>query len=93
MPHLVVRHKVADYEKWKAVFDEHGSIRKAMGFKGGLVLRNVDDPNEVIMVLQVEDIGKARQFTQSADRETMQRAGVTDRPDIYFTDEADRPPA
>lgn len=92
MPYILIRHKVKDYAKWKPVFDEHGAARKASGSKGGRLFRNVDDPSETVILLEVEDIGKARQFAQSADlRQAMQRAGVSDQPDVYFLDEVDRP--
>ncbi len=93
MPFVLVRHKLESYDKWKPIFDEHGSARKAMGSKGGYLFRNADDPNEVIVVLEVADLGRAREFIQSQDlRATMQRAGVSDQPSIYFLNEAERPP-
>jgi hypothetical protein len=49
------------------------------------VLRNVDDPNEVLVLSEVDSLQKARDFAASSDlREKMQEAGVVDRPDIYF---------
>ena len=49
------------------------------------LLRNTDDPNEVILLFEAEDLQRAKDFTAAPDlRETMQRAGVTDRLDIYF---------
>lgn len=27
MPHLLIRHKVQDYDAWKPAFDEHGAFR------------------------------------------------------------------
>jgi hypothetical protein len=94
MPFLLIRHKVKDFAAWKPVFEDHSATRKAAGSKGGYLLRNHDDPNEVVVLLEVEDLGKARQFAQSADlKEAMQRAGVVDRPDTYFLDEAGRPAA
>ena len=92
MPYLLVRHRVDDYGRWKPGFDEHGTTRKSHGSAGGLLLRNADDPNELVILLEWDDLAKARQFAQSDDlRETMQRLGVADRPDIYFLDEIDRP--
>lgn len=92
MPWMLVRHKVENYADWKPVFDEHGDARAEAGSQGGYVFRNADDPNEVVVVMQVADLDDARQFAASDDlRETMQRAGVTDQPDIYFLEEADRP--
>jgi hypothetical protein len=49
------------------------------------LLRNIDDPNEVIILFELEDLQKAREFSASSDlRERMQEAGVVDKPDIYF---------
>jgi len=39
MPYQIVRHTVADYAKWKTVFDEHGAARTSRGSKGAQVLR------------------------------------------------------
>jgi uncharacterized protein (DUF1330 family) len=94
MPWILIRHKVEDYAKWKPVFDEHGAARKAIGSKGGYLFRNIDDPNEVVILVEGDDLQKAREFVQSEDlREAMQRSGVADRPDVYFLDEVDRPSA
>lgn len=94
MPYVLVRHRVEDYAKWKSVFDEHGSSREANGSKGGYLLRNADDPNELVIILEWDDLAKMRQFTESDDlKEAMRRAGVADMPDIYFLEEADRPSA
>jgi heme-degrading monooxygenase HmoA len=91
MSHFIVRHKVEDYAKWKKVFDEHSTTRKTSGSKGGRLFRNADNPNEVIVLWDWEDLDQARQFAHSPDlRETMERAGVADRPDIYFLEEAER---
>ena len=45
-----------------------------------------------MILLEWDDLGKAKQFVQSQDLgEAMEKAGVADQPDIYFLDEADRP--
>lgn len=92
MAYILVRHKVQDYATWKPGFDDHASTREASGSKGGFVFRNTDDPNEVVVLLEWDDLEKARRFSQSDDlREKMQEVGVVDQPDVYFLDEADRP--
>jgi hypothetical protein len=48
MIYLLVHHKVEDYPKWKAVYDEHQPARQQAGSQGARVLRNVNDPNEAI---------------------------------------------
>jgi hypothetical protein len=94
MAYILVRHKVNDYNKWKPVFDEHGAVRKTIGSKGGYLFRNIDDPNEVVMCIEADDVEKAREFVKSEDlRQTMERSGVVDQPDIFFLDLVERPSA
>lgn len=93
MPAVLVRHKVRDYATWKVFFDEHGTTRQASGSGGGRLFRNAYEPNEIVILLEWDDLDKARQFVQSTDlRETMQQAGVVDQPDIYFLEEAEAIP-
>jgi hypothetical protein len=90
VPYLLVRHQVQDYERWKPLFDEHGLTRKANGSMGGQLFRSADNPNEIVMLIEVEELDRARQFAQSDDlRQAMQQAGVTDQPDIYFLEQAE----
>ena len=85
MNYLLVLHKVADFSKWKPVYDAHLPARQAAGAKELHLLRNIDDPNETVILFEVEDLQKAREFSASDDlRERMQEAGVIDKPDIYF---------
>jgi hypothetical protein len=87
MPHLLVRHKVSDFSKWKSAYDAHSPARKEGGLQEEHLLRNMDDPNEVILLFEVKDLEKAKEFSHSASlREAMQKAGVVDKPDLYFLD-------
>jgi heme-degrading monooxygenase HmoA len=92
MPYMLVRHQVEDFARWKSVFDQHGPTRAASGSRGGRLLRGSADPNEVVILFEWDSLEKARRFAESQDlRTAMQRAGVTDTPDIYFLDEVERP--
>jgi hypothetical protein len=83
--YLLVRHKVKDFKVWKGVFDGHLPKRNEAGLTEKYLLRGINDPNEVIILYEVRDIARARKFTESADlRDTMEKAGVIDKPDIYF---------
>ncbi|MDQ3694780.1 MAG: cyclase [Chloroflexota bacterium] len=91
MPAMLIRHKVTDYDAWRPVFDEHGLTRRANGSRGGRIYRGASDPNEVVILLEWDDLERARLFADSDDlRETMARAGVTDRPDIWLLEDGDR---
>ena len=66
MPHLLVRHKVSDFSKWKSAYDAHSPARKEVGLKEEHLLRNMDNPNEVILLFEVNDLQKAKEFSASA---------------------------
>lgn len=83
--YMLVRHKVRDFAEWKRGYNEHLPKRNDAGLTEKYLLHNDQDPNEVIAVFEASDLGRAREFAQSEDlRETMQRVGVVDKPDIYF---------
>ena len=88
---LLIRHKVQDYSTWKAVFDEQADVRRANGSQGGRLFRSTES-GEVLVLLEWDDLERARLFADSDDlREAMARAGVTDRPDIWFLEDVERP--
>lgn len=85
MPYLLVRLKVADFAKWKRVFDSHAEAQRQSGLRLDKVLRNLDDPNEVVTWFEVTDLAKARGFvTSPAVPRAQEDSGVVDKPDIYF---------
>ena len=85
MNYGLVRRKVEDFSKWKAVYDTYLPARQKAGLKEKHVLHNLDDPNEVITLFELEDVQKAREFFESADlRAMMQQGGTADKPDFYL---------
>jgi len=85
MAHLLVRHTVADYAKWKPVYDGHQAARQKAGLREKNLLRSIDNPNEVVLLFEAEDLKRAQAFAESSDlREAMQKAGVVGKPDILF---------
>ncbi len=91
MPALLIRHKIGDYATWAPVFGEYAATRRANGARGDRLFRSADDPNEVLVLIEWDDLDRARLFADSDDlREAMDRAGVTDQPDIWFLEDGDR---
>lgn len=70
---IVTRINVGDYDSWKTMFDrdEPGARRAAKGHK---VLRSVDDPNEVFVLVEFFSVDEA-----AAARERLVASGVLDR--------------
>lgn len=89
MAHLLVHHKIEEYNKWKSAFDGHSSARAEHGSMGGKVFRNADDPNDIFVLLEISSIDEAKKLAQSDDlKEAMQKAGVISKPEVYFIEEA-----
>jgi hypothetical protein len=89
MSSVFVRHRVADYDAWKAVFDEHAGARRDHGLTDAGLFRDADDPAVVIIVMTTDDVERARAFAGSDDlRETMQRAGVVSQPEVWIGTDA-----
>ena len=85
MTYMLVRHKVADFSKWKRVFDSHSEAQQKSGLRLQNVLRNLDDPREVVLLFEVTDLEKARGFVNSPEVPgAKKQSGVIDKPDIYF---------
>lgn len=87
MTTIIVRHKVSDFAQWKSFYDSVDSFHKAQEVKSAQVFQSADNPNEVIILSELENLSKARQFAQSQGlKDAMQKAGVADKPDVYFVE-------
>lgn len=85
MNYVLSRHKVENFEKWKAVYDSDTEIRREAGLHEVFVKCNASDPLEVFVLAMVDDPAKAHAYSDTQGlKEKMITAGVTDRPDIYF---------
>ena len=92
MPTLLIRHHVANYATWRAVFAEHETTRRANGSQREWLFCDADESHEVLLLFAWDNLERARLFADSDDlREVMARAGVTDRPDIWFLEDVARP--
>ena len=92
MRSLLIRHTVADYDAWRRAFDADAGTRRANGSGGARVFRSDADPDEVWVLLEWDDLQRARLFVRSDDlMDLMERAGVTDRPDCWYLEEPDSP--
>jgi hypothetical protein len=87
LPHLLIRHKVAEFEAWKRVFDSHVAAQREAGLHIDKILRNTDDPSEVVLLFEVTNLERARKLVESPGVAVVQaESGVTDEPDILFLD-------
>lgn len=88
MTTLAVRHSVADYDAWKAAFDEHAGVRRSHGATGHRVLR---DGNDLLVLLEFPDAPAAESFQSDQTlRTAFQNAGVQGAPEISVRTEAEQ---
>ncbi len=89
MVHILVRHKVADYNRWKEAFDSHLTARKHAGETGFRLFHNLEDPRDVFLLLDWQSAEEAKKFMNSAElRDAMQKAGVMGAPEVQYLEDA-----
>ena len=88
MASMFMRLRVADYARWKPIFDEREATRREYGITSHSVHRDADDPNTIIIAFRVTDLNRAREYASSdALRSAMERAGVQGPPEIWFAED------
>ncbi len=76
---MLCRNRVADFEKWKSVFDSNARALHDTGLRLMNLWRDVEEPNNVFFLFEVKDTDKARAFINDpAAAETGKRSGVLD---------------
>ncbi len=93
MPYLLERHKVEDYERWREVFDADAANREASGCRGAWIFRDADDPTELVVLFEWDDLDRLRRRVGSGElREKMRDAGVRGDTEFWFLEEVGRVP-
>lgn len=84
---LIIRHKVANFAKWKPGYESHDSTRRASGLTNFILGRGLNDSNMVLVLLIMDDVNKAKELTGSQGmKERMQKAGVIGKPSFDYLD-------
>ncbi|CAN5343810.1 hypothetical protein BH09CHL1_BH09CHL1_19000 [soil metagenome] len=92
MPFLLTRIKVTDFDHWRQTFDEDAGTRLANGSKAWRVFRNGSDSDDVWVLLEWDDLMRARLFANSDDMiDELIRAGISNHPDYWFLEEMNLP--
>ncbi len=89
MAYLFIKHKVADYSRWKSSFDEEFDFRTSHGEVESQVYRNPDDPNDITVITKFDDIDTAKEYAGLPElKEKMTELGVLEEPTVIFLEEA-----
>ena len=89
MATMFVRHKVSDFAKWKAVYDDFRPTQKRLGVTADSVYRGEDDPSDVTVAHEFQTLAAAKTFVASDElHAAMKNAGVAGEPTIWFASKA-----
>ena len=59
---LHIEHPIRDYDTWKKAFDSDPAGRERSGVRSYQVLRPIDDPNYVMVDLELDNLKAAEDF-------------------------------
>ena len=83
---LTVHLKVKDFSAWRTSYNGHEKERASAGITNGRVFRNLEDPNDVVILQDVADVSKARSWLTSSEMKAlMEKSGVLGSPNLRFS--------
>ncbi len=86
---MLCRNRVADFTKWKRVFDFHAQAHRDAGLHLKSVWRGIEEPNNAFFLFEVTDPEKARTFISNpAAAEAGKTSGVLDG-EYHFLESTD----
>ncbi len=82
---FIIQHKVANFSKWKPVFDLNDSVQRTFGLINYVLGRGIKDSNWVVIFLKMADVDKAKAFADSKElKDKMKKAGVLGIPSFTY---------
>ena len=62
MPLVRIEHSVPDFDRWKKAFDSDPADRKGSGVRRYEIFRSQDDPNFVLIDLELDTLDQCQRF-------------------------------
>jgi len=89
MRHCVIaRYRIRNFDEFKAEFDQAAPSLPEHGFSRTWLDRNVNDPNEIVVIHEADDLDRVHAFYESDQyRQCLSKAGVIGEPSVTFTEE------
>ena len=85
---MLCRNVVKDFARWKKIFDSQENAARNNGLKLMEMWQEVNDPDNVFFIWEVENIDKANEFINDPESAKIgEKAGVIDGW-CYFIDQA-----
>jgi hypothetical protein len=85
MIQVLVHHEVADYQRWRAVFDAALDFRHEGGEQSCRIFRMGSNPNDLTLLFDWDDLEKAQRYITCGElKKKMQEAGVLGVPEVHY---------
>jgi quinol monooxygenase YgiN len=85
MAYLFVKHTVSHFVQWQTVYDSMADTKRAGGWLSGRVMRDSQNPNQVVVLEEYTTLEAAKAWAQNpALRVAMGHAGVQGTAEISF---------
>jgi hypothetical protein len=85
MKTVILKHRVADYARWKPIYDADEPRRVSAGLREIKVGQKEDDSNLVYMIWETLDAARLRKMIEDPELlETMKKAGVIGEPEVVI---------
>lgn len=88
MMRMLCRNKLADFAKWKSIFDSHAEDHRRAGLTLEHLWQNHADGNEVFFIFAVADLDRANAFISSDDAKEAGKASGVLEGDYWFVEAA-----
>jgi quinol monooxygenase YgiN len=87
----LVRHRVADYDAWKATYDRFAPTQAQHGVRAHQVLRSRENPTDLVITHTFDDLETAKAFFVLPElKRAMTEAGVDENSvKVAFYDEVE----
>ncbi len=85
MAWIHVRHRVEDYNKWKAVYDQTAEFKHRLGWKRYRLYQVAGDRQDILVMEEFTTLEQARTFLNSDDlKQALRVAGIVGQPEILL---------
>jgi hypothetical protein len=68
MPLVRIEHSVPDFDRWKKAFDSDPADRKGSGVRRYEIFRSQEDPNFVLIDLELDSLEQCQAFLRTMQR-------------------------
>jgi heme-degrading monooxygenase HmoA len=89
---IMLRFRVEDFARWAEILVSRDELRREAGCRGRRVLRGAEDPSQVVLLLEWDELARYRAYAATGVVQTpegRERAGIEDPPEEWVLHNAE----